>query len=126
MVWEHSQQEQGEIAQPAIDPGPLGGLHDLQEPGQLDGVHLAEPSAPPTSCGVCPRDPTRDVRVRRQQLDEEVAPLRIGEQVAQFLHVEHRDPHPWCPPFWHIRGGLKGDSRTVDGGREGKKWRDAD
>ena len=123
VVGEHAGEEQREIAETAQHAGQLGDRHGVEQISQLHGVELAEASPSPPTTSRRPGGPTHDVGVGAQQLDEEEAPQRIGEQLAQRLDCEHGHALAWTDPLLDVRRHAPGARCEVHGDGEGQERR---
>src|SRR5580692_7201764 len=84
VVRKHSRQEQGHVAEPAVDAGPGFLRNRFEHPGQPDRVKLAEPPRARPPAGPDPVTPAGHPGEGRQQFGQEQPSGRGTEEVAQF------------------------------------------
>ena len=99
VIGKHAGEEQGKVAEAAVDAGTLLIGHDLEQRRQPHRVELAEPAPTPSTSGVHPDRAARHTGVRGQQLGDEQAVGGRFQEVEQVSAAEHRQPPARPDPF---------------------------
>ena len=123
VVGEHAGEEQREVAEPAVEAGPvrLGhGLHHLREAGR---VELAEALLAPAVVPLHPHRAADHPRVRREVLHDEVAAGRVGRELGELGGVEHGNAHAGPDALVDEAGVAEVVEGAVDRDREHEEGR---
>ncbi len=101
MVGKDAAQKERQVAEAAVQDEALVGRHREDELGELRRVELAEALVPPAAPALDPERAAGHVGVRGQQVGHEEPAQRVGHELAQRLHLEHRHGAATADPLGH-------------------------
>src|SRR6202022_92072 len=95
----------------------------VEESRQSDGVELTEFPAPPAARRSLPGDAAGDMRIRGEELDEEVFPGGRRQEIPEPGDIENRDALTGTDPFLDVARRVELCCRPVHRRRERQEGR---